>query len=496
MTTATSPVGYWRCVDDVEKVEDFVPGQKQWDGDLFLKELGCFENGRTTTYNNWIWKNGLIIGKEIINNDKEVTASAQYYIKTINDSTYLFFPWLIPLMMSNDKFPYFVFKKISDQPYSPISLSDLPKIDRHPSVYDFGRAKLDSIPTFNPQSREPFQVDLINYDLSELDLRGSFENLLYANFDNKTVWPPDIRMPKGFNRNLIMELGKDPGLGVRNLHLKGITGRNVGIAIIDQPLLIDHQEYKDRLRLYEETEDISGIPSPMHGPAVASISVGKTVGVAPEADLYFIATSFGTGQDTDFFFLARCIRRILQVNKILPNDSKIRVISISRGWGPKDMGYQDIKAATEEAKAAGMFIVCSSIEEVYGFKFHGLGRPPMSDPNTFESYEPGLWWVESYYSGEQFNDRLLVPMDSRTTASPTGNSDYTFYREGGWSWSIPYIAGVYALAAQIDPKITPEKFWATAMKTGKTIELKHDGKVINFGPIINPVALIDELKKK
>ena len=49
-----------------------------------------------------------------------------------------------------------------------------------------------------------------------------------------------------------MELGKDPGLGVRQLQAQGITGSGVGIAIIDQPMLVDHQEYASRLKLYEE----------------------------------------------------------------------------------------------------------------------------------------------------------------------------------------------------------------------------------------------------
>ena len=52
--------------------------------------------------------------------------------------------------------------------------------------------------------------------------------------------------------------------------------------------------------------------------------------------------------------------------------------------------YADIQAAAEEAKAAGLLVICSS-------------------------------------------------------------NEYVFYREGGWSWSIPYIAGVYALAAQVKP---------------------------------------------
>jgi hypothetical protein len=92
-------------------------------------------------------------------------------------------------------------------------------------------------------------------------------------------------------------------------------------------------------------------------------------------------------------------------------------------------------------------------------------------------------------------NRLLVPMEARTTASPGGVDEYVFYREGGWSWSIPYIAGVYALAAQVKPRTTPDEFWRLALQTGRTIELKHEGKAIQFGPILDPIALVTELQK-
>ena len=307
-------------------------------------------------------------------------------------------------------------------------------------------------------------------------------------------------MPQDFDWERIMELGKNPGLGIRSLHARGITGRNIGIAIIDQTLLVDHQEYANQLRLYEEMDDIVGgwKETQMHGPAVASIAVGKTVGVAPEADLYYLATSFGNPsrpEDVDFSYLARSIRRILQVNQQLSGDHKIRVISMAIGWQPQNKGYAEIQAAVQEAKAAGMLVVCSSIEQVHGFKFHGLGRDPLADPDNFESYEPGLFWAKQFYSGNQFSDRLLVPMDSRTTASPTGTDEYAFYREGGWSWSIPYLAGVYALAAQVDPQVTPELFWSRAMKTGRTIELRRNGKTFSLGPILDPIALTSSLQK-
>lgn len=61
-------------------------------------------------------------------------------------------------------------------------------------------------------------------------------------------------------------------------------------------------------------------------------------------------------------------------------------------------------------------------------------------------------------------------MDSRTTASPTGVEDYVFYPEGAWSWSVPYLAGMYALGIQVRPDITSDTFWDAALKTGRTIQ--------------------------
>ncbi|MFA5835413.1 MAG: hypothetical protein WC837_00520 [Bellilinea sp.] len=94
-----------------------------------------------------------------------------------------------------------------------------------------------------------------------------------------------------------------------------------------------------------------------------------------------------------------------------------------------------------------------------------------------------------------FSDRLLVPMDSRTTAGPSSTDEYVFYREGGWSWSIPYIAGVYALVAQVKPAITPEEFWRLALQTGQTIELNHKGEIYSLRSILDPVALMAALHK-
>ncbi len=386
---------------------------------------------------------------------------------------------------------------LSAQPPGPITF---PKIDRRPKPYRWAWGEMISLPKYDPNSDNPSQADLRGRDLSMLDLRNSIENLMYADFDDRTVWPANDMTPNGFNWQKLMELGKNPGLGVRTLHDRGITGKGVGVAIIDQPLLTEHQEYADRLRLYEENNIRDRDAASMHGAVVASIAVGKTVGVVPDADLYYIATrdmSRDGDRQYNFVFSAQAIQRILEINRQLPAGRKIRVVSMSIGWSPSQKGYDEITTACEEAKAEGIFIVSRCIDQVYGFQFQGLGRQPLADPDLFESYEPGLWWARDFYESapSEEPDHLLVPMDSRTTASFTGGDEYAFYRQGRASSCPPYIAGVYALAAQVKPEITPEKFWDLAVKTGRTIELEHEGEKRPFGPIIDPVALIGTLQK-
>jgi len=378
---------------------------------------------------------------------------------------------------------------------------ELPKIDRRPAAatWPWHSKPVTAIPQYDPNSTNPLQMDLRGRDLRGLDLRDALAGLQHADFDDRTSWPAVEKRPAGFDPGKIMELGKNPGLGLRQLHQQGITGRGVGIAILDKPLLVEHQEYAERLRFYEEINIGRSRNADMHGGAVASIAVGKTVGVAPEADLYYIAKfngDFGAdGFTWNFEYPARGICRILEINEQLPAERKIRVISISVGWSPEQKGYEPITEAAEKAKAAGMLVICSSVERIHGFKFHGLGRAPLADPDDANSYEPGAWWARKFYEDGRPEERLLVPMDARTTASPTGADEYVHYCRGGWSWAIPYIAGMYALAVQAEPALTPERFWALALKTGHTIELHHHGKTYQFGPILNPVGLIETLRR-
>ena len=80
-------------------------------------------------------------------------------------------------------------------------------------------------------------------------------------------------------------IGKDvsavhPGLGLRALHEQGYTGKGVNVAIIDGPLLVDHEEFSGRL-VHSEKVGVVNETDLYHGTTVASVLVGNSGDVVP-----------------------------------------------------------------------------------------------------------------------------------------------------------------------------------------------------------------------
>ena len=108
---------------------------------------------------------------------------------------------------------------------------------------------------------------------------------------------------------------------------------------------------------------------------------------------------------------------------------------------------------------------------------------------------PAYWLEEPYMSIYEERDNILVPSDYRTTASPTGDTDYVFYANGGLSWAVPYVAGLYALGAQVYPDLTPELFWQTLRQTAAEAQVQGaEGKTYQTHFLVQPVQFIEKLQ--
>lgn len=345
---------------------------------------------------------------------------------------------------------------------------------------------------FNDQ--DTWGYDVRSMDINDQDL-SIVEDINQLSFNSETVWPK--KLPKGFDPQQILEFNKNPGLGIRALHEKGITGEGVGIAIIDQPLLLEHEQYRDNLMFYERIHCI-GETAQMHGPAVASIAVGKDIGVAPGAKLYYIAITNGhytNGKDEfDASIIGDAIFRVLEINEVLSEQDKIRVISISRGYTKQDKGYDEITKAIRAADEQNVFVLTTGTEEFYPFSLFGMSRDYMADPDDPQSYRPAAWIEKRFYRDpNNYRNYTLMPMGSRTYAACMGEDQYEINSEGGLSWAVPWFAGFYALGCQVKPDLTPAEFIKAVKSTGMTTQFTHNEKTYNFGKMVNPAAVIEAL---
>ncbi|MDH4197953.1 MAG: S8/S53 family peptidase, partial [Candidatus Aminicenantes bacterium] len=308
--------------------------------------------------------------------------------------------------------------------------------------------------------------------LARLDLHDRGELLDSLSFDTLTEWPAADRLPEGFDPARILENAATPGLGVRGLHEKGIDGKGIGLAIVDQPLLLGHREYSSRLVRYDAT-GLAGMAPQMHASPVASIAVGQTLGVAPGATLTFFAVPTWQRDNEPY---TGSLRAILALNEKLPAAERIRVVSISTGMFPRQPHFEEWKAALEDSEKSGVLVVtCDPNALPYGILSLRVG----ADPDDPASYGRGR------YSGK--DDLVLVPGQNRAVASHLGEDVYTFDRTGGMSWGAPYIAGLAALAFQLNPDLSPGEIRQALVDTTRRTEA---------GPVVDPAAFLERVRAR
>jgi hypothetical protein len=310
-----------------------------------------------------------------------------------------------------------------------------------------------------------------NVSLKNVDLRDHLTLIQSMPFNSRTVWPESSRLPQGFDPAQVFEQGKNPGLGIRALHKQGINGTGVGIAIIDQPMAQDHLEYAHRIKQYKAIE-VQGVPPQMHGPGVTSIAVGKQCGVAPAATLYYYAVPMWKWKKCEPY--GNIIHSILQLNHEAKPTERIRVVSISTGMFPSWEDYEDWQATLQKAKEQGVIVLTCSTRAIRYMPVKRAHAQDPEDPNSYISViaRPGA-------------DLMMVPAGNRTTASHEGADVFTYWTEAGMSWATPYLAGLAALACQVDPRITPDKIF----------ELWQDTAVrTQVGVVVNPQGFITRVQ--
>jgi subtilisin family serine protease len=311
-------------------------------------------------------------------------------------------------------------------------------------------------------------------DPSGSDLSKFGDGLATLSFNQGTAWPAADRMPKSPLPAELLESALDPGLGVRDLHRRGITGKGVSVAIIDQPLYRDHPEFAGKIVAYNDTGCNS--KSSMHGPAVASLLAGNRTGVAPDVRIYYAAVPSWLG---DAGYFAKALDWILAQNRNLPTAERIRVVSVSAAPSGKGSPFTKNTSLWDEAvsraEAEGVVVLdCTAERGIIGSCwFRG---PDRNKPGSCVPGYPGI-------PAGQGADRVLAPTSPRTTAEQYAEDQYgyVYWGRGGLSWAIPYAAGVLALRWQARPEMTAKEAVDLLRRTAEPVE---------GGLVIHPVRFV------
>ncbi len=278
----------------------------------------------------------------------------------------------------------------------------------------------------------------------------------------------------------VLEDAKVPPMGIDELHKQGLTGKGVNVAIIDQPIL-PHAEYAEQIAAYKTfdaghiSEFYNKFSSSYHGPAVASLLVGKNIGVAPDAKLYFAGdTSSRVGEklQADAKVFANALLWIIEENKKLSEKDKIKFVSVSATPESKlFINGKSWEKAVELAEQNGIVVVqCGK---------KGFVNAGYIDRKTHDFVKRWPDWSPLKRKTSVLKEKLLrekkvsVPTSYRTIATKEthdGKTEdgYTYCGKGGLSWGIPYAVGLLAIGQQIAPDLTAKQlkdiFIASATK--------------------------------
>ena len=282
---------------------------------------------------------------------------------------------------------------------------------------------------------------------------------------------------KYINEESIYQVDKD----VQKLHEQGINGQGINVAVIDLGFSTISNEIKESLKSYKT---MSTHKSNFHGSVVSSQLVGKNLGVSPKSNLSFYEYFDDNGGDRQVNDTLNALRDIIRLNE---QGANIRIVNISASAHEEQAPeiYKQLKAKLE---SQGCYIIDSP---VFGDElFTSCNFDPVNKEYYFSNWQ--LRAIEHYKSIDA--DRFQKAVDNTIVAGPSGGkmiplgeteNDYIYEGAASYSWSIPRLSGMFALALQVNPDLTFKEFVDLARETKITNEQGFN--------LINPTGIIEKL---
>ncbi|MCL2159233.1 MAG: S8 family serine peptidase, partial [Oscillospiraceae bacterium] len=312
-------------------------------------------------------------------------------------------------------------------------------------------------------------------DVSGADFsKVSDESFFKLAFNEYTKFPENFK----FDCKRMMEEAKEPGLGIAKLHEKGIEGRGINVAVIDKPILETHGELAGRLKSYTFIAPENEFNDCMHfhGITCAAFLCGNSCGIANGANLHYYAYPDKFEDDGMYWgYHFKALDMIIEHNQNATPEDAIKIVSISAGFGRDRVDLSDkMSEYVIGLKEMGCYVVFSNL---FGETFSCSSKASCFDNDNPDNYKFDLW------QNEWCKNKIIVPAGGRTSPCNSGDDKYMYNgNQSCYSWAIPYLCGVFALALQADKTLGYEDF---CEKAKKTAIVNKEGL-----SIINPVGIV------
>lgn len=280
-------------------------------------------------------------------------------------------------------------------------------------------------------------------------------------FSTKTIFP--IKHPFYFNES-IYHVNEN----VQRLHDLGIDGSGINVAVIDFTFETVPNELKESLVSFKNCNENAEVH--FHGTITSSQICGKNLGIVPKSKLWFYGTGQGMNNIVKDDLIA--LNDIYEQNK---KGANIKIINISSSVQRENPEFEEIY---EKLLHQGCYIIDSP---VFGKDFTSINQ----DSNTGELYYSD-WQLLSMDNSELMS-KIAIPTGGKMTPLITTENDYLYCGQATYSWSIPILAGYFALALQVNPNLTYDEFVELAHRTKKN----KDGVML-----FDIVGVIEQLNKE
>lgn len=315
-------------------------------------------------------------------------------------------------------------------------------------------------------------------DLSKKRFAGEFsdEVIRQVNYSTFTRFP--LNHPFKFNSEYYKTT---PDVDI--VHRSGLNGENINIAVIDNGFTNIPTEIEGKIKNYYESYGYRG--DHFHGEIVLSYLVGKNIGVVQNANVsfydvnpdYFENHPELVNGDPKALYGKLIYDRLLEIYNKNLNGENIQIVNISSGYAKSANMESEFAFIKDKLKETGCYVIDSD-------EFSKYFTSVNTDLNN-NTYYFSDWQKDNI---DFHSSKIMVP-SSEMVPLWGSNNDYMYHGNTSFSWSIPKVTGMFALALQVNPKLTFDEFAFIARETSVN-------NVINASGIIDKVKLeLDSVKE-